>query len=121
MRDCINDPDKINRIDTPLVRTLWLSTGFVKFVFMFCARISHDMRSFINVLLQEDSNLFEHVTPSDIAWGVTTFTNTRDFWDYKNIKEVESVEDEGRQVVPGTGDKGGARREFWELRRMQSR
>ena len=77
-----------------MVRTLWKCTKFVEFVFMFCARISHDMRSFMNVLLQEDSNLFEHVTPSDIAWGVTTYINNKDFWDNKCI---ESVGNEGHQ------------------------
>ena len=54
----------------------------------------------MNVLLQEDSNLFEHVTPSDIAWGVTTYINNKDFWDNKCI---ESVGNEGHQDAVEVG------------------
>ena len=77
-----------------MIKTLWVSTDFVKFVYLFCARISHDMRSFMKTLAQEDSNIFEEVTPSDIAWGVTTYINNEEYWDML-IRKEDGVGDAG--------------------------
>lgn len=83
-----------------------MATDFVEFVFLFCTRTSHGVRSFVNVLVQEDSDLFEHVTPSDIAWGVTTYINNQEYL-YKNIQMEESVEEEGTPEKARTEDGGG--------------
>ena len=88
--------DKIKEIDSDMIKTLWVSTDFVKFVYLFCARIGHDMRSFMKTLAQEDSDIFED---SDIAWGVTTYINNKEYWDML-IREEDGVGN------AGSNDKG---------------
>ena len=52
------------------------------------------MRSLVNDLLQENSNLFEHVTPSDIAGGRNVY------WDMK-VKGKDTGEDVGTTMTQG--------------------
>ena len=100
MRDYLDDVAKIKTIDSRMILTLWKSPAFVKFVFFFCTRISNDMRSLVNDLLQENSNLFEHVTPSDIAWGGTVYVNNQEYWDMK-VKGKDTGEDVGTTMTQG--------------------
>ena len=53
----------------------------------------------MKTLAQEDSNIFEEVTASDIAWGVTTYINNKEYWDML-IREEDGVGN------AGSNDKG---------------
>ena len=90
----------IEKITGKLLKKLWINIGFIQWVWMFAAKISHDRRTLVARLMEEGTNTMETVTKSDIAWSCLVLWNNDKYWDYlggKRTSSVPALEEEPRE------------------------
>ena len=76
------DADSISKINEDTVKSKWMgNTDFVEFAFFFGRTVSHTKKRILDELIKSDSNLFDLITASDIAWAVTCYVNNKKHWE----------------------------------------
>ena len=80
MGKIVKERKRIEKIDADFVRKNWMTTDFMKFVWEFATKDSHDRRTMIPRLMVEGTNVVHLVTPSDTSWAITCSLNNDTYW-----------------------------------------
>ena len=95
MEDCL---------DSDFVRSNLMNAAFCKFVYKYAGFASMTKREFKKKMSDPTSsavkNLFEFLSPSDIAWAVLVYVSHEDLWkwefqEYNKKKQVNIVHEDG--------------------------
>ena len=108
--DAANSEGGMDEIDKDFVDTNWKSADFAEFCFRNARQMSHTPQGAINLILQDESNFWEQMHSSDIAYAVTQRVNNEHMWTDKWLKEKKTREDEGSEAETSPVKPGGGRR-----------
>ena len=93
-------------ITAEFVKNNWVNKEFCGFAYHVLGTMSHTRKDLLKKLLQDgnSSNLFQHLTPTDVGYGLMVYIVNKDSVLYSLDNEV--VDTAYKMLGPGSGDGG---------------